>query len=305
VTRIPGRVRSLAIGLAGLRRALRLVTVCLLALPVLVFIVGWLRTPIAVLLSVALGVAAAALVRDGGQGDAVATGSSRVSLVTMFAALIPITAAVLLSGVGGFGPRNWDWVKHDAVLRDLIVQPWPVRYLTEDGATGLTYYVAYYLPAAVVGKVAGWTAANLALAATSLLGAVLAVLWVVVLARGAPLLCGVVFALFSGMDVLGAALRAAGGLDLAAVFGNLHLEWWSGHWQYSSNVSLLYYAPHQALAAWLLTALTIDGIEGEGGRVSILAVAAVGLLWSPFVVLGLLPLLVAIAVRPGRIAASL
>ena len=49
----------------------------------------------------------------------------------------------------------------------------------------LTYYVAYYLPAALVGKIAGWTAANVVLFAWSATGAALAFLWLVVLS-GAP-----------------------------------------------------------------------------------------------------------------------
>jgi len=282
------------IGIVALRRALRMVSVVFLSLPLLIFMAGWLRTPLAVSFSVILILAVIALVRS--QRDLISPPGEkeiRLSLWKLLAGLVPVAVLVLMSGAGGFGPRTWDWVKHDAILRDLIVQPWPVRYATDTGSTGLVYYVAYYLPAAVIGKLGGWDLANLALFSTTLVGAFLAVLWLVVLGRGGPVISGILFILFSGMDVLGAALIAKGGPDLPRVFADFHLEWWVGlgQWQYSSNVSLMYFVPHQALAGWLLTALVIDAIQTNNGKFPAIFVIAISLLWSPFVTVGLLPLL--------------
>ena len=69
----------------------------------------------------------------------------------------------------------------------------------------LTYYVAYYLPAALVGKIAGWTAANVVLFTWSAAGAALAFLWLVVLSEAPVWRCLAIFVLFSGLDLVGAA----------------------------------------------------------------------------------------------------
>ena len=294
------------IGVETLRHRLRGVTVAYLCLPLLVFVVGWLRAPLAVCSVVAIGIVAVALVGVRGRSPAVDGGGMKVSLLSLVTGLVPVAALVAASGVGGFGIRNWDWAKHDAVLKDLICDPWPVRYATEAGTTGLVYYLAYYLPASVVGKIAGWTAANLATAAMSLLGAALAVLWLVVLVRVSPVVGGLFFVFFSGMDVLGAALLALPSPDFAGIFSKYHLENWSEYWQYSSNVSLLYFVPQQAIPGWLLVALLVDAAETERTDLPLAALAGVSLLWSPFVALGLLPLLVAfLLTRPGSVKAAL
>jgi hypothetical protein len=292
-----------AIDLDRLRRVLRTITAAFLGVPVALFAIGWLRPALAAAALAALGVALAGLAK-GRSREAAAAGAPRVPLLALLLGLAPAAVAALVSGAGGLGPRNWDWAKHDAVLRDLVVQEWPVRYATESGTTALVYYVAYYLPAAATGKLAGWIAANAALSATSLAGTVLAVLWLVVLARGAPLTCGALCALFSGMDVLGALLVQRWPPHLGRILGDYHLEWWSTHWQYSSNASLLYFVPGQAIAGWLLVALLVDAIQERRDDFPVLALLAVGALWSPFVVVGMLPLTAAFLVARSRSPAA-
>jgi hypothetical protein len=72
-----------------------------------------------------------------------------------------------------------------------------------------------------------------------------------------------------------------------AWLNDFDVEWWAGHWTYPSNVTLLAYAPHQAIGAWLLTGLTLDGLRRYPGRSPHVLGAALGLLWSPFATLGL------------------
>ena len=288
------------IPLAQLERVLRPATVAFLGLPILIFAVGWLRPAVAVIAAAAAIVALAPLTRGGAAAEPDPAGSAaRVSPLALLAALAPAAALVLSSGAGGLEPRNWDWLKHDAILKDLIVQPWPVLYGTEAGTTGLVYYVAYFLPAATVGALAGWKAAHLAVVVTSLAGVALAVLWLVVLARGAPILCGAAFALYSGMDALGVVLLN-GSSGLAQIRSNYYLENWSGHWQYSCTPSLLNFVPNQAIAGWLLVALLVDAVRRDRAAFPFAVLPVVGLLWSPFVALGLLPLALASALAHAR-----
>ena len=304
------------IDLGELRVALRILTAVFLGLPLVIFAVGWLRPAVAAVATAAV-VAALAGIAGVGPYRPRADGTKPVFVApgALLAGLIPPVLLALVSGAGGRGLQNWDWLKHEAILRDLVGRPWPVRYLTDTGPAALVYYVGFYLPAAAIGKVAGWASANVAISMTSMTGAVLGVLWLVVLVRGAPILCGWLFALFSGMDVLGATLVAHWPPDIGRIVTDYQLGWWMPHWQYSSVPSMIDFAPHQAVAGWLLAALLADALQSDRERFPMVALGAVGALWSPLVVAGLIPLgaafLVArrngyrVALREQGIAANL
>lgn len=280
-----GAPRTPGIPLSTLGGWLRAASSIYLAVPVAVFLTGWLKPAVAWPLTVLLAVGVGGFLRAARSGCS----GTRVSVFRLGVAVMLATIPVVLAGAGGIGMQTWDWTKHNAVLADLISRPWPVVYQTEQDAVALVYYLAYYLPAALAGKVAGWTAANLALFLTTWTGAVLACLWLTVLARGALIPAALVFVLFSGMDVAGAMLTS----PVAAWPGlvdRFHLEWWAGHWQYSSNVSLLYFVPQQAIGAWLATAMAADAYLRGHRNFPVILWPAVLALWSPFAVIGLLPM---------------
>lgn len=209
------------------------------------------------------------------------------------------TAFVLLSGVGGFGFQNYDWNKHNAVLQDLVEKPWPVTYADYYGRPiALVYYFAYYLPAAFVGKGLGWQAANVTLAVWSILGLILAsvlFLHASLIQRLWPTLF--IFFFFSGLDVVGSLLThspfhflwpAEGFPDRWSYWFNQ--DAWSA-WQYSSHVKLLFAVPNQAIAGWLLTGLLALPILSQRPFYSALFFWGTSLFWSPFLALGLSPIL--------------
>ena len=152
---------------AGLKLDLARWSLLYLALPHALFLIGWLRWWIAASLTLLL--AAAWLRRP--------AGSRTVTLGGVLFAAGAAFAVLIQSGVGGFGPQDMDWHKHNAVLMDLIRSPWPVVYEADGDRMALVYYVAYYLPAAVAGKLAGWRAANLALLAWTWIGLTGVLLW--------------------------------------------------------------------------------------------------------------------------------
>ena len=60
-----------------------------------------------------------------------------------------------------------------------------------------------------------------------------------------------IFVLFSGLDVVGMFwLKRQGYLLEPSV---LHLEWWAGGLQYSSNTTCLYWVFNQTIMSWLAT----------------------------------------------------
>jgi hypothetical protein len=223
--------------------------------------------------------------RGGRDADDAALPLARVLL-----GLLPIAGIVALAGAGGVGSPTSDWLKHNAVLRDLVEQPWPVAYRVSGETLGLVYYAGYYLPAALVGKLAGWAAANAVLFAATLGGALLLALWLVALVRGAPLLCGFLLAGFGGLDAVG-RLSAFGLAKTAErVVAGANFEVWAYHWQYHGTASGFFWAPGQQLGAWLATALLIDAARSRDPRLPVCLLVAACALWSAFAALGLLAL---------------
>ena len=296
------------IPLETLSRWLRCATLLFLTVPLGLFFAGWLRWPLAAAECAAL---AAAVWRDragtdpaGVQPAAETAGVSWRGLFLML--VLPAAVLTLLSGAGGWGAGDSDWLKHDTILRDLLVRPWPVTYESGHGPVLLVYYVTYYLPAALLGKLTGgsWTVASQTLALTTFLGVVLAGGWMVALARrggraagrglpatGMALVAAAVFFGFSGLDVLG---KMAVNLffHLPVFYGDWSdIEWWAQFAQYSSNAATVFWAPQHAFGGWLTTALALDdwdrgrGPEGRG-----VFYVALALAWSPFAAVGLLPL---------------
>jgi hypothetical protein len=193
------------------------------------------------------------------------------------------------------------------MLKDLIFRPWPLQYdIAHTNPTSptthvyLVYYVAYYLPAAVVGKAAGWIAANAAMFLWTCFGILLAIAWVaVIVGIRATAWAGValvfVFGAFGGMDWLGSWYMGDPFSPIA------HVEWWARIYQYSSHTTQLFWVPQHALAPWIVTGALIgtSRFPGQFDRfVPILPAAC--LLWSPFATVGLMPIAATAAVLAWR-----
>jgi len=212
---------------------------------------------------------------------------------------------LFLSGTGGMGFQNPDYRASNALLKDLIIHEWPLKLEADGTPTNVVYAVGYYLPAAAIGKLFGWVAANLFLFGWTLAGVGLSFVW---------------FRRLTRVDLRKGRSRAhwivlmfclAGGLDTFAILvldGRLpnltvHLEPWAGYFQYSSNTTLLYWVPQHAIAAWLICGMVVCGFyEAQDLRFLGMSIAA-SMIWSPFGVLGVAPYLVLIPLvysSPGR-----
>ncbi|MCG6862038.1 MAG: hypothetical protein LJE70_12275 [Chromatiaceae bacterium] len=188
---------------------------------------------------------------------------------------------------GGSRFQNGDHRKHVAMLYDLVSMPWPPNYQVRDYGQGdlyLAYYVGWYLPAALTGKLLGFKAALAASFVWTLIGLGLVLCWIFNLIRRVSVGAVLIFVFFSGLDFFGHILvnqQVPGATD--------HLEWWSGIWSFQSNTCLLYWVPQHARAGWLMTFVFLK-LWQLGRNEFLFFLLAPVLLWLPFVVLGLLPL---------------
>lgn len=179
--------------------------------------------------------------------------------------LLLIAGTVLLwtflGGMNGFLYQNSDWPWRNAIFHDLINYRWPVVY-PETGST-ITYYIGFWMPPALVGKVAGWLtgsseiawiAGKNALWVWTSLGLFLTVVLLMIYLRAATprkkLLAVLVFVFFSGLDIIGAL--CTGRLQYVLSGAAYHLEWWTVNGdQYSSMTTCVYWVFNQVIVPWL------------------------------------------------------
>jgi len=274
-----------------LLRFLEIASPLYLAIPWLIFALGWLRPVIGLPVAAATLLGLGAWVRQisGSATEPVSDPRGPIDLKRLAAMLLLVLIWVSLSGVGGAGFQNQVGAeKHNAVLKDLVERPWPVTYGDDEATATLVCSVAHYLPAAAVGKRLGWTAANVTLWLTTLIGAALALLWFSQLLGRLSTRATVLFIAVGGLDLVGAFLAEG-----QVPSGMAHVERWAQHWQYSSNTTLMFWVPQHALCGWIGAALVMRAALGRRSSHSLVFLLGLCALWSPFVAIGLAPLVLA------------
>ncbi|PSL23235.1 hypothetical protein CLV60_117112 [Dyadobacter jiangsuensis] len=205
---------------------------------------------------------------------------------------------LLFSSIGGIGYRNFDSGIRSSLLWHLVADSWPLYF--EKGYFGnefgsisekaYVYYFAYYLPAAVVGKILGWKAANLALFAYSWLGVSLALMLVRVYVRQRgytiTLIVFTGICLFGGMDYVFNRLLG---------FTSDRSEMWLSPLHYFSHTRNLFWAPQHCLPTWLIIGVILNHRQISPVLIRIFPLACVSmLLWSPLCLIGIAPFILII-----------
>ncbi|MBI5084594.1 MAG: hypothetical protein HZB13_08360 [Acidobacteria bacterium] len=262
------------------------ITLGYFALPVLIFLAAWLRWYLAVPVCAAL--LAATL-------KSCVPSRPSVAIKAPLLALLLASVLVLVSGTGGFGRQSEDHPKHNAVLLDLIDGQWPVHYDTGAQPAPMTYYAAHYVPAALVGKIFGWQAANIFLALWTALGMALALLLFSALSRASMAASTFFVLLWSGMrDIGGLLARDASAPSIYA------LQYWSHIWNAPGGPLDLHYIPQHAIAGWIAALLLLGAVRLELKPSAGALILALCLPWSTPVAAGLAPFVALQAWRARR-----
>lgn len=274
----------------------RLVIIYLM-LPVGVFLVGWLHWW--------LGIPATALVVVGLWKTLGGSWRLPSPRPMTFVLLLVAFGWVMATAAGGiFDSDNGDWIKHRSIFTDLARHPWPVwlpdpltAFLAPEttGANALLrYYLGYYSVPGLVGSWFGPAALSWAVPLWTWMGLALLVLLFTRRFAGnrETIVAMAVLVAFSGMDALSVGL----GFGDISLFSSTHLE--AGNFlfdnyrvQYPSNMSAMVWAPQHFITSGLYTMLLLQLRKEPRFLTSIGIVLAACLFWSPFVAIGLLPLL--------------
>jgi hypothetical protein len=272
-----------------------------LTLPGLLFLGGW-----------ATAWAAVPAVLAGAAALAMAPGWRKPWPLTAGMTALCLALGLLWAGATGSHHLVYstaDWQIRDAVLRDLATGPWPVGYLDSD--TGdhwlLRAPLGFYVPAGLVGHVAGIPAARAALWLWTGLGFGLALMAIALLARTvSPQRPGRGFAVMAGFFVLFHGLDLLPNIWLDWNFGTGPFaswgrggEWWPRLFQYSGHVTAILWAPNHAMPAWLLALLLLRHWRSPGFARNLALPLAAGAFWSPLASAGAAALAVAMLLRQG------
>lgn len=201
--------------------------------------------------------------------------------------------AVFLSGIIPPLAQNSDWPKHYALFNLMTEQVWPPKVDIDGISYTLRYPLAWYTVPSLVGGVIGrWSVPYAAFAWTTL-GLVIALRlsFQNMENRWQKIVACLIFLLFSGADIVGYAVT---NFSIGPAF---HIEWWAGFAESPSNITSLFWTPQHALPAWIGTALFLRYPTRSARSGIIIATAIAG--WSPFVLIGMLPVTIISLIRCG------
>lgn len=284
-----------------------------LALPNLIFGLSWLRMPWSILFTLlclaGFVYALRAIAGDAKLTQVTGLWMSSVTLRQLGGMILGCLLLLAISGIGGYGFQGRDWEKHEVIFRDLVVYPWPIYYDYYGEQVGLAYYLAYYLPPALVGQWSNIWLAHQALAVWTVAGLILTILGFSIVTNRAPHYAMLIFTFFSGLSAVGVFLRfylglpiLAGVRDISISFGDSLLDAWAPGIKHSSNLTGLLWSPQHTLSGWLITALLLLLGMTNGSRNYTLFLAGLSALWSPFVTLGLFPFFLADLITNRRLS---
>jgi len=253
-----------------------------LAIPMLIFLIGWTALHVAIPSSIILLVSLWFAIKSIDADWEIRLGKK--DIVIIIASMGILALWVFFSGIGSMSFQNGDHEIRNPIFRDLIEKSWPVIYDFGNPASPdkafLAYYIALWLPAALVGKLFGLQAANWFLYFWCLGGIAIAAYFIQRIIRLFSIWPVLIFIFFSGQDVLG-NLILSGKLPGST----WHIEAWTGIMQFSCNTTLLYWVFNQTIGPWIVILLILNMKDIK----SLLFVYSLCLLEGPFPFLGLFP----------------
>ena len=257
-----------------------------LFLPILIFFAGWIKPLISIPLCLVICFCIFRMIKK--QKDMWMPTFNKEIFFLLLPIIVILILWVYFSGIGGFVFQNKDHWWRNETFNLLVQKDWPVIVKMNMNGTmqprALIYYIGFWLPSAVVGKLFGLNAGYAFQALWAVLG--LFIIYYLISERLSSfsiksLLC-LIF--FSGLDIIGCFLLQ---INLSDFEHFLHIEWWSG-FEFSSNTTQLFWVFNQSIYAWLLTLLILRQKDNR----HLIFFWSCGLLECTLPFVGMLPFLV-------------
>ena len=221
-----------------------------LTLPFLIFVLGWVKSVVAIPMVIAILVC---LWRIFQQMDTQVWSPSwdRNTVIKVVGVILVLALWVYMSGVGKLVFQNLDHAYRNTIFRLLVEEQWPI---VQSGVNGsditMIYYIGFWMPAAIVGKIIGLEAGYYMQVIWAYVGVCLFYLLLCQYRKKIEIWPMVVFILFSGLDIVGNIGMGGRGEMYTTAF---HQEWWNSTFQFTSITAQLFWVFNQAIPAWLCT----------------------------------------------------
>lgn len=261
-------------------------------IPLYILLLFWLKWYVSIPLMLALGVATYYASKT---FEAKTTGEyAKLFNCKKWIALGSIIIIInILSGAGGFFFQNWDYRTRNAILHDLINFDWPVKYAYSNaadidllGSKGIfSYYFAFWLPGALVGKAFGFSIASAFMLLWQTAGVFIFFYLVSRHLGGVKMRYIIILLLFSGLDIFGKYIMVdvlhMSPPPIYEVAGRIDI--WTPDFGYSSFITQLFWVFNQSLPAWIATILLVSQVHYKNYGY----IASILLPFAPLPLLGL------------------
>ena len=285
-------------------KVLILLSVFYIVFPIILFVFGWLKLPLAIVVSIPIIFMSFRVFK---QISACEEISITVNPRFWVIALLTIAVWVLFSGIGNFSFQTGDFIVRNPMFRDLERYSWPVLFdlseqpdivkqFTGNNDSALyVYYFAWWLPAAFLARCmffVGFMPSNVEIYAQIAL-----YIWAV-LGLFLTFYCLVRYLKKYSYWIL-SAFVLFGGLDIIPYFiintrlpRYEHIEWWAGgicaFFQYSANTTQLYWVFNQSIPVWLIVAVLLLMKQNSSKA----AWSSLCIAYSPYATIGMIPIAV-------------
>ncbi|MCR4739680.1 MAG: hypothetical protein K5886_05380 [Lachnospiraceae bacterium] len=273
---------------------LTILSLVYLYLPMIIFLSGWTKAAVCLMALLSIGYAFTGVYGYARRKDMERQLIKPDPFVTVFAMLLFLWVGYY-AGWGRWVDQAPDWLKHNAVLCDLVYKSWPVYYHNGNERSMLVYYIAQYMVPAAVGKLFhSVRAAEIMMYIWNETGLFLAFIHMINLIKARhhvmQFITAVAAAFFSiPLWISEYVLR------MVSDFNRVGEGFWF-FWdvdilvQYSSNFTLLRWVVPQVIPCWIILALFLESRDAiEFHAMMVLP----GLLFGSLSFLGIIPIVIA------------
>lgn len=261
-----------------------------IVLPILIFIIGYCNIPTAVIGTLIICISFYFMCKN---TPKIWIPSTKKEILWLILTAIICFIWVYSSGIGALVFQNLDHNCRNPIFEYMVTENWPV--ISETRTFILTYYIGFWFPAAVIGKlfnsiqIGYYTQVFWAFC-----GVFLTIYYILACVKKKNLIPVLIFIFFSGLDIIGSILLFDGQHNPFIL--TRHLEWWFHGFQFSSMTTQLYWVFNQAIPAWIITMLLFN----EKNNKNIIFIYSCLLICSSLPAFGVLPFVIWWGIKNGE-----
>lgn len=260
-----------------------------LIIPYIIFSIGWMKPIFSIpFVLILLYIVTCLFIKNKRIADVLKKVICKKEKLILIISFLIIAVWVGMSGIGVMAYQTEDHIWRNGIYEILVKERWPV--LSDEHGMGLSYYIAFWLPAACIGKLFGLNVGYKFQVLWAILGIFLFYVLVCKLINKIAVWPLIIFIFFSGMDILGEWIT---GNTICGIFSAEHMEWWAAQWQFSSQTTQLFWVFNQAIPAWLSVVLILN----MENNTNVFFVWSLMLLYSTFPFIGMLAVVPSVLIR--------